>query len=305
MSFRAALTQTCNAYGPMPTEIDGMAALESKLEDLRQANIDHHVGLLERASQAGAALVGLGELFSAPYFALHRHPVWRGLAEPAADGPTVSAMRAAARRLKLVLVVPIYERAGQARFNTAVVIDADGALLGGYRKCHIPRGRNEAGAFDETYYYGAADGTAIPGLPRPTGDPFFPVFESAACRIGVNICYDRHFEGVVAALARGGAQVIFSPAVTFGAKSRRMWDLEFQVDAARWRVIIGGSNRQGAEPPWNQEFFGASHFVGPEGRIADLSQDPRLVIAEIDLERLAGPDPAGWDLARDRRPELY
>lgn len=303
--FRAALTETCNAYPEMPDRLDGIAALGSRLEPIRQANIEHHVALVERARLDGAGLIGLGELFAAPYFALHQDPVWHALAEPAADGPTVSRFREVARRLEVVLVVPIYERAGGERFNTAVVIDADGSLLGGYRKCHVPRGRNEAGAFDETFYYQPGDGRPIPGLPGPKGDPFFPVFDTAVGRIGVSICYDRHFEGVIRKLARGGAELILSPAVTFGATSRRMWELEFAVDAARHRVFIGGSNRRGAEPPWNQEYFGASHFVGPDGRLDDLSNDPRLILAEIDPQRLREPDLSGWDLRRDRRPEIY
>lgn len=305
MSFRAALTQTCNAYGPMPARVEDVGLLAGRLEDVRRANVEHHLELIERAHGAGAQLVGLGELFAAPYFALHRHELWRELAEPAADGPTVRAMRAIARRLSLVLVVPIYELAPAGRFNTAVVIDADGALLGGYRKCHIPVGRNELGEFDEAYYYGPADGTPIPGLPARGGDPYFPVFETAVGRVGVSICYDRHFEGVVRALARGGAQLVLSPAVTFGAQSERMWELEFAVDAARQRVFIGGSNRAGSEAPWNQEFFGRSHFVGPEGELEDLSSDSRLVIAEVDPTRLLGPSSSGWDLTRDRRDDVY
>ena len=77
-------------------------------------------------------------------------------------------------------------------------------------------------------------------------NPFFPVFETSVARIGIATCYDRHFEGVVRSLARAGAEIVFSPAVTFGTKSRRMWDLEFPVDAARHGVFIGGSNRAGS-----------------------------------------------------------
>jgi beta-ureidopropionase len=304
VSFRAALTQTCNAYEPMPRAVSDLEALAQRLEDVRRVNLEHHVQLIEAAQAAGARLVGLGELFAAPYFCLQRNALWRELAEPAADGPTVRVMREVARRLSLVLVVPIYEVAPAGRFNTAVVIDSDGSLVGGYRKCHIPVGRNELGEFDEAYYYGPADGSPIPGLPAAS-DPYLPVFETAACRLGVSICYDRHFEGVVRALARGGAELVLSPAVTFGAQSERVWELEFAVDAARQRVFIGGSNRAGSEAPWNQEYFGRSHFVGPEGKLEDLSDDPRLVIAELDTSQLAGPSASGWDLDRDRREEIY
>ena len=98
---------------------------------------------------------------------------------------------------------------------------------------------------------------------------------------------------------------MLSPAVTFGAKSRRMWDLEFPVDAARHRVYIAGSNRKGVELPWTQPYFGASYVAGPAGVVPTLPAPPELVIADLDLDALTGPDPSGWDLARDRRPTIY
>ena len=302
---RAAMTQTCNVYGPMPATVDGLAGLAPHLEEIRHANVDHHVDLIERAHGQGARIVGLGELFPAPYFALRQDRFWREAAEGASDGPTVTTLRAVAERLGVVVVAPIYERAGEKRFNTAVVIEADGGLLGGYRKSHVPQGANEQGSFDERFYYGPSDGTAVPGLPFREESPFFPVFETAVGRIGIATCYDRHFEGVVAALARNGAQLVFSPAVTFGEKSRRMWELEFPVDAARHNVFIGGSNRLGVEPPWNQPYFGGSYFVGPNGRLEDLSRDERLVVSDVDLGEVSRPDPSGWNLARDARPEIY
>ena len=107
-------------------------------------------------------------------------------------------------------------------------------------------------------------------------------------------------------IAHWAAERPDAPAITFGAKSRRMWELEFEVDAARHRLFIGGSNRRGAELPWNQDFFGASHFAGPSGRVAPLPACPEgLVIADLDLAELRGPDPSGWDLQRDRRPAIY
>jgi len=93
--------------------------------------------------------------------------------------------------------------------------------------------------------------------------------------------------------------------VTFGEKSQRMWHLEFQVDAARHNVFLGGSNRKGAEPPWNQPYFGESHFTGPGGKLADLSRTGELVICDVDLGELQRPDPAGWNLGRDLRHDIY
>ncbi|HED54861.1 MAG TPA: acyltransferase, partial [Phycisphaerales bacterium] len=189
------------------------------------------------------------------------------------------------------------------RFNTAVVIDADGSNLGRYRKCHIPQGKNEQGSFDEVFYYGPSDGDSYSNITETRG--YFPVFQTAVGRVGVSICYDRHFEGVVSSLARSGAQIIFSPAVTFGEKSQRMWNIEFEVDAARHNVFIAGSNRLGSERPWNQPYFGRSHFVGPNGRLANISDEANLVLADLDLDILDKPDPSGWNLKRDARPEIY
>ena len=173
-------------------------------------------------------------------------------------------------------------------------------MSGTYRKTHIPHGRNEQGAFHETFYYERSDGRQGGGEPN-----YFPVFTTSAGRIGVATCYDRHFEGVVSTLAARGAEIVFSPAVTFGDKAERLWHLEFAVDAARHRVFIGGSNRRGAEAPWNQEYFGQSHFCGPEGVLPDQSDLPDLVIADLDLDALHGADPSGWDLRADARPDIY
>ena len=132
------------------------------------------------------------------------------------------------------------------------------------------------------------------------------MFETRLVRLGVAICYDRHFEGVMSALAENGAELVMSPAVTFGEKSRRMWDLEFPVDAARHNLFIGGSNRRGVEPPWTQEYFGASYFAGPSGVIPNVtSPTSDLVVADLDLDALSGPDSSGWNLTRDRRPSIY
>lgn len=303
---RAALTQCHNAYSGMPERVEDLPRLASVLDEIRQANVDHHVALMEEARTLGVDVIGFGELFTAPYFALHQDPFWTGLAENAEYGPTVTTLRAAAAHLGLVVIAPIYERAPDGRrFNTAVLIDETGQLLGRFRKVHLPHGHNEQGSFLEGDYYERSDGQNGPFHGNISHNPHFPVWETRAGRIGVATCYDRHFEGVMSALAHEGAQIVFSPAVTFGEKSRRMWDMEFAVDAARHNLFIAGSNRLGAEAPWNQEFFGGSHFVGPQGALANVSNRHELIVADLDLGDLERPDPSGWNLARDRRPECY
>lgn len=303
---RAALTQTVNAYRDMPKRVEDLPKLASRLDEVRRANLDHHVGLLEAARAQGARVACMGELFPAPYFAIRHDPMWTALAEDAQTGESVRCMRETAARLGMILVAPIYELdpSGQ-RFNTAVVIDERGDILGKFRKTHIPHGENEQGAFLEGFYYDRSDGKNGKSAKNVSKNDFFPVFETSVGRIGVAICYDRHFDGVMSSLAHEGAELVFSPAVTFGEKSQRMWYLEFPVDATRHNIFIGGSNRKGAEPPWNQPYFGESYFVGPGGVLSNVSTHKNLVVADVDLAELSRPDPSGWNLPRDLRPNIY
>jgi N-carbamoylputrescine amidase len=303
---RVALTQTVNAYRGMPTTRAELPSLKGKLAEIARANVAHHLELLRAAAAQGVQAICFGELFPAPYFALEADPMWEGLAEDAEQGETIGRIREAAAATGLVIVAPLYEVTSSGeRFNTAVIVSEQGEILGKYRKNHIPQGANEKGGFYEKRYYGPGDGKQGRGPADISSNRHFPAFQTSVGRMGVAICYDRHFEGVVRSLKQGGAEIVFSPAVTFGEKSERLWRLEFQVDAARHRVFIGGSNRKGMEPPWTQPYFGDSHFVGPDGPVANRSDHPNLIIADLDLATLQGTDPSGWDLARDARPKIY
>lgn len=300
---RAALTQTRNAYEAMPSTVDQLPALADQLEAIRAANVAHHIDLMRAAARQGVQIICFGELFTAPYFALRHDAFWTAMAESALHGPTVQALQSAIRETPMIVIAPLYEldESTGERYNTAVVIDEQARILGRFRKVHIPHGTNEQGSFLEGLYYGRSTGSPHDGPANISNDPLFPVFETSVGRLGIAICYDRHFTGSMACLAQAGAQLVFSPAVTFGAKSHRMWHMEFAVDAVRHNLFIGGSNRLGSEAPWNQPYFGDSHFVGPNGVLPNRSEHPELILADLDLGELARPDPAGWNLLRDRR----
>ncbi len=262
------------------TETVSVADHSGSPEAIRQANLDHHAALLRSVR---AEVYGLGELFAGPYFALEEDPRWQALAEPLEEGPTVEWMKAMSVELCAVIFGTVFVA---PRANVGVFVD-HGQVLGTYRKAHIPQGDNDRGRFTERFYFDAAP-------------EFVPtVVESSAGRLGASICYDRHFEGVHRALARAGAQLILSPAVTFGRQSERMWPLEFQTDACRNRVFIAGSNRLGVEAPWNQPYFGQSLVAGPSGMLPPDRSVPGVVQFQLDLDQVQ--DDSGWRLVEDAR----
>lgn len=312
---RCALTQTKNAYPDMPSRVQDLHTLQPHLDRIRSANVEHNISLVAQAAAAGTQVICLGELCTAPYFALGRDPMWLAFAEDATTGPSVRAFRQAAREYRVIIIAPIFETETETghRFNTAVVIDENGEILGRYRKTHIPCGQNDKGSFHETFFYGPSDGKLGASLANVARNPFFPVFKTSCGNIGIAICYDRHFEGVMYSLRAGGAELVFCPAITFGKKSQRVWHQEFLVDAVRHGVFIGGSNRMGTESPWTIEYFGESYFCGPQGICPNLSQSltpklsaaSELVVADLDLSELSEPDPSGWNLPRDIRYDIY
>lgn len=281
----------------MPSDRKDQSDLERSMDRIREENLRFQIALIEQAAAEGARVVCLNELCIAPYFCFDEEPLWRRLAENAEAGPTARALTRAAAAHGVVLIAPIYEldRKLDQRFNTALVINEHGLLLGKYRKAHIPKGETESDGVNETFYF------------HPScAEPYFPVFSTTAGKLGVCLGYDRHFDGVFAALAREGAQIVFAPGTEFGAKAKTLWESEARTNAARHRLFIGQSNRMGAERPWNRVFFGDSFFTGPDGgRLENLSRHPSLVISSLELAAQSYPDPVGWDLPRDVRPDIY
>ena len=270
--------------------LKGDPATES-IEAIRERMIAAHLPLLEDAARQGVRVLGLQEVFSAPYFPATIDDKWFAAAEAVPDGPTTRAMRDAAKRHGMVIVSPVYERdRGGAFYNTAVVIDADGQYLGKFRKIHIPK----IEGFDEKHYF--AD-----------GDLGYPVFETTFCKVGVYICYDRHFPEGWRALALGGAELVFNPSATFKGVSDHLWNLE-QVGAAIANgIFVGTNNRVGTEPSLgNHVFYGSSYFCNPRGEILAQGgdEDDELVVAALDLDQIREVRDT-WQFFRDRRPETY
>jgi N-carbamoylputrescine amidase len=277
-------------------ELDGSAPVE----DHKRAAIDKHLRLIEQAAGQGIQILCLQELFFGPYFCAEQDARWYAAAEPVPDGPTVRLMAETARRHGMALIVPVYERELAGVFyNTAAVIDADGTYLGKARKVHIPHchaGEDQAHpyGFWEKFYF------------RP-GNLGYPVFETSFAKIGVYICYDRHFPEGGRVLGLRGAEIVFNPSATTAGHADYLWKLEQPAMAVANGYFVGALNRAGREAPWNiGEFYGDSYFVDPNGHIiaeANGAGD-EIVCADIDLD-LIDRVRAHWQFYRDRRPDTY
>ncbi len=268
------------------------ADASAPLEEIKQAMIDRHVELIGEAAAKGAQVACLQELFYGPYFCAEQDEKWYALTERIPDGPTTRLMQELARQHKMVLVVPIYEEdLTGVYYNTAAVIDADGTYLGKYRKTHIPHCHP---GFWEKFYF------------RP-GNSGFPVFDTAVGKVGVYICYDRHFPEGWRELGLNGAEIVFNPSATVAGLSEYLWKLEQPAAAANNIYYVGAINRPGTEAPWNiGEFYGQSYFANPRGQI--LAEGSRteddVVIADLDLDLIREVRNV-WQFYRDRRPETY
>jgi N-carbamoylputrescine amidase len=279
--IRCSIIQTSNA----------VPATEP-LKAQKDAMIEKHVGLIREAAQAGAQIVCLQEIFNGPYFCAEQSVKWYEMTEPVPDGPTVTLMRALAKELRIALIVPVYEVEQEGIFyNTAAVLGSDGSYLGKYRKTHIP---HVAPGFWEKFYF------------RP-GNLGYPVFDLGFAKIGVYICYDRHFPEGWRALALNGAEYIVNPSATVAGLSQYLWELEQPAAAVANGCYIGAVNRVGTEQPWNiGRFYGSAYFVNPRGKIiAKASEDKDdLLTAEMDLDMVREVRNL-WQFFRDRRPETY
>ena len=257
----------------------------------KESMIEKHEGFARQAAEQGAKVMCFQELFNNAYFCQVQEPVHMDSAEPVPDGPTIQRMCALAKETGMVLVVPVYEKEDDGfLYNTAAVIDNDGSFLGKYRKTHIPH----TGGFWEKFYF------------RP-GNMGYPVFDTAVGRIGVYICYDRHFPEGWRALGLAGAKIVFNPSATSRGLSMYLWNLEQPAAAVANEYYIGAINRVGKEPFGDNDFYGSSYFVDPRGQLvgeAASDTEEELVVRDLDLDRIDEVRKT-WAFYRDRRPDQY
>ena len=273
-------------------QIKADISLEGSTEDVKRLMIEKTMPYVEEAGKRGVQVLCLQELFYGPYFCAEQKTRWYEMTEPIPDGPTTRMFQELAKRLGMVMIVPIYEQEiSGVYYNTAAVIDADGSYLGKYRKHHIPQ---VAPGFWEKFYF------------RP-GNTGYPVFQTAIGKVGVYICYDRHFPEGARILGLNGAEIVFNPSATVAGLSEYLWKLEQPAHAVANGYFVGAINRVGVEAPWNiGEFYGQSYFCDPRGRfVAEGSRDhDELIVADLDFDLIKEVRNT-WQFYRDRRPETY
>ena len=262
-----------------------------------EENLDRAEALVREAAAGGAGLVLLQELFESRYFCVTQDAAHLALARPFDGHPVIARFADLARELSVVLPIPFFEEAGQARFNAVAVADADGRVLGAYRKSHIPQGPG----YEEKFFFSP-------------GDTGFRVWDTPAGRIGVAICWDQWFPECARAMALLGAEVLLYPSAIGsepeapGWDSQPHWEAVMRGHAGANLMPVAASNRVGTERQGGREvtFYGSSFVAGPTGEVlARGSRDgEEIVLARLDLDEAAALR-RSWGLFRDRRPDLY
>lgn len=266
------------------------------------ANLDRAEALVREAARSGAQVILTQELFETPYFCIEQDTRHLRLATSLHDNAAVRRFSRLAAELQVVLPVSFFEHAGQAYFNTVAVIDADGSVLGCYRKAHIPNG---PGYQEKTYF--------------SPGDTGFRVWDTRFGRLGVGICWDQWFPECARAMALQGAELLLYPTAigsepppALPVHSRDHWQRTQQGHAAANLVPLLAANRHGLERSLQDpqglyiRFYGSSFITDAQGaKLAEAPEDAdALLLAELDLAECARLRD-NWFVFRDRRPELY
>jgi beta-ureidopropionase len=281
-----------------PIVRSGLIQLSNPINDesvpvkvIQQAMLEKHLPWVEKAATQGVQILCLQEIFNGPYFCPSQDKRWYGAAEPIPDGPTTRLFQELAKKHGMAMVISLYEEDIRGvYYNTAAVIDADGRYLGKYRKQHIP----QTAGFWEKYFF------------KP-GDGGYPVFQTQFAKVGVYICYDRHFPEGARALGLNGAEIVYNPSATVAGLSQYLWKLEQPAHAVANGYYVGAINRVGTEAPWNiGKFYGSSYFVNPRGQMLAVGSEDNdeLVVADLDLAMIDEVRQT-WQFYRDRRPEAY
>ncbi len=262
------------------------ALIQMACQEDPKGNLERAVTLVRKAAGEGARIICLPELFMTRYFAKTVDLKYFEWAETLDSGST-PVLRKMARELKSMIISGIFEKADQGLYyNSAVVIDSEGGIVGVYRKTHLPM----TPALNEKFYF------------KP-GDLGFPVFSTPFGKIGVVICYDRYFPEGFRILSLKGAHMIFVPSACAG-DSKKVWDLLLRANAMSNLVFLGAVNRIGKED--NSQFYGTSLFINPWGEIMKIGSEDReeILIADLDPEELNAAR-RRWPFYRDLRLDAY
>lgn len=262
-----------------------LAGIQISCSEEKNRNIEKAIKFAEIAAERGAQIICFQELFNTHWFPREMNPRHFSLAEET-EGPTIREMQKLAKTREVVLICPIFEREGENYYNSAVVIDAGGKILGVYRKIHIP----QIPLWEEKYYFSS-------------GNLGFPVFQTKFATLGIQICWDNFFPEGSRILTLKGAQIIFSPTAAAFA-SQEKWRTVIAGNAMVNGIYILRVNRVGSEE--KQDFYGRSFCVSPEGELLDRPTGMKegILLVEIDLKTIDRIRKE-WPFLKDRRPEAY
>lgn len=274
-----------------------VAATQFACSEDRDANLATAERLIRAAAAQGANIILIQELFETPYFCKDHSTKYFDIARPMSDSPAVKRFQALARELNVVLPASVYEKSGNAFYNSVAIVDADGSVLGTYRKAHIP----ESPGYHEKFYFSP-------------GDTGFRVWRTKFGTIGVGICWDQWFPETARAMALLGAELLFFP-TAIGAEpqdlsidSRDHWQRAMQGHAASNVMPVIASNRIGTEKGerWTVTYYGSSFITDQTGAFVQQAErtGEAVLTATFDLDELRSYRTA-WGVFRDRRPDLY
>ena len=270
-----------------------LAAVQCTLSGAVEANVAKVEALVREAARRGATVILPPELFEGPYFCSKESDEFFAWARPVEGHPTLARFSALARELRVAIPVSFFEKAGPAHYNSVAMVDADGTVLGIYRKSHIPDGPG----YEEKFYF------------RP-GDTGFRAWQTRSAPLGVGICWDQWFPEAARAMVLSGADVLLYP-TAIGSEpgnpsldTRDLWQRAMLGHAVSNVVPVVAANRVGNEG--GQVFYGSSFIANQRGeKLAELSRDEEgVAVAAVDLAAVRR-DRASWGFFRDRRPELY